>query len=99
MSCNVEPVFTRLNAVIERREHPHLAVLEPDKFIGIVDLPRAIKTGKVAAMLPIDGVRFPKGNHIIEKGRFVLVCKGLKVTFHENSYRKVPLLLTTAAHY
>jgi hypothetical protein len=45
--------------------------LEPDEFVGVIDLALAIEAGPVPAMLPIHGMGFPKREHILEEGIFV----------------------------
>ena len=82
MSSNLEPVTPLFHPIVEHGKCPHLAVLKPDKLIGIVHFARSIETSKITTLLPIDRVLLPKWQYIIQECIFVKLCEFLEIVVH-----------------
>jgi len=70
---HIQPLRPFLHPVVERREHPYLAPLQPDKFVGVIHHPPAIKAGKIAAMRFIAGIVLPEGDDLVQQSGFIFL--------------------------
>ena len=70
--CSIEPLLTLFYIVVQHGEHPHLASLQPDEFIGIEYFAFAIQACKIAAELFVNRVIEPEWENIVEEFAAIL---------------------------
>ena len=73
LNGGLEPLLTGLHGVVEFREHPYFAALQPDELIGVVNRAVAVEAGEVATELGVLGFVEPEGDHAKEELRAILL--------------------------
>ena len=62
----VEPLLALLHLIIQRGEHPDLAALQPNEFVGVEDGAIALKAGEISAILEVLRLLQPEGHDFVQ---------------------------------
>ena len=68
----VEPFGFGFYLIVQHGEAPYFPALQPNEFVGIVDVSVPVETGQEPAPLPVDGVFHPERNNVLQKAVPVL---------------------------